>query len=88
MFELKRLYNKVSYFTIGDKDQSIYGFEKMESMDPNYYYNQLYERLAPKKMTMTTNYRSYPKILSLASKWLPENSEIPKPCKQLCLYTK
>lgn len=82
MFELRGIYNQLTFFTIGDKDQSIYGFEKKESMDPNYYYDQLYKKLQPKKMTMSTNYRSYPKILKAASVYLPDSSHIPVPCKK------
>lgn len=81
MFGLKEIFDPLTFFTIGDKDQSIYGFEKKESMDPNYYYNQLYETLHPKKMTMSINYRSYPKILEAASKFLPSTSQVPVPCK-------
>lgn len=82
MLGLKKIYYGLTFFTIGDKDQSIYGFEKEESMDPNYYYDQLYKTLNPKKMTMSTNYRSYPKILKEASRFLPETSHIPVPCKK------
>lgn len=82
MFGLKGIYKDLTFFTIGDKDQSIYGFEKEESMDPNYYYDQLYKTLSPKKMTMNTNYRSYPKILKEASLYLPETSHVPVPCKK------
>ena len=81
MFGLKDIYKDLTFFTIGDKGQSIYGFEKKESMDPNYYYEQLYKILRPKKKTMNTNYRSYPKILKEASRFLPETSHIPVPCK-------
>lgn len=82
MFGLKGIYKDLTFFTIGDKDQSIYGFEKEESMGPNYYYGQLYKTLSPKKMTMNTNYRSYPKILKEASLYLPETSHVPVPCKK------
>lgn len=82
MFGLKEIYNDLTFFTIGDKDQSIYGFEKEESMDPNYYYEQLYKTLSPKKMTMSTNYRSYPKILKEACRYLPATSHVPVPCKK------
>lgn len=77
---LKKIYPRLSFFTIGDKDQSIYGFEREESMDPNYYYKQLYDKLNPKRMTMSINYRSYPKILEAASQFLPEGSMVPRPC--------
>lgn len=84
MFGLKQIYEPLTFFTIGDKDQSIYGFEKGVSMDPNFYYDQLYKTLHPKKMTMSINYRSYPKILEAASHFLPSTSQshIPVPCKK------
>lgn len=82
MFGLKCIYKDLTFFTIGDKDQSIYGFEKKESMDPNYYYKQLYETLHPQKKEMNINYRSYPKILKEASHYLPATSHVPVPCKK------
>lgn len=82
MFALKYIYDPLTFFTIGDKDQSIYGFEKKESMDPTFFFNQLFEKLQPKRMTMTINYRSYPKILEAASHFLPSTSHVPVPCKQ------
>lgn len=82
LFELKRIYPKISFFTIGDKDQSIYGFDKVESTDPDYYYKQLYDKLKPKQMTMFTNYRSYPEILRLAERFLPQGSSCPLPCAE------
>lgn len=82
LFELKRIYPKISFFTIGDKDQSIYGFDKVESTDPDYYYKQLYDKLKPKQMTMFTNYRSYPEILRQAERFLPQGSLCPLPCAE------
>ena len=82
MFELDKIYNHPAFFTIGDRDQSIYGFEKEESMDPEFYYKQLYKKLKPKRMTMSTNYRSYPKILEEASVFLSNDSSLPVPCKK------
>lgn len=81
MFGLKKIYNGLTFFTIGDKNQSIYGFEKKESMDPNYYYKQLYETLHPQKKEMYINYRSYPKIPEEANRYLPEDSRPPVICK-------
>ena len=81
MFELNKIYNHPTFFTIGDRDQSIYGFEKKESMDPEYYYRQLYDKLEPKTMSMRTNYRSYPKILTEASRFLSDTSKLPVACK-------
>lgn len=82
MFEFNKIYKPLTFFTIGDRDQSIYGFEKKESVDPDYYYRQLYNTLNPKRMTMTTNYRSYPRILSEASKFLDQKSKIPEACRE------
>lgn len=82
LFELKKIYPKISFFTIGDKDQSIYGFNKVESADPEYYYKQLEDKLKPAQMTMFTNYRSYPKILELAKRFLPKGSSCPHPCAE------
>jgi len=82
MFELDRIYNHPAFFTIGDRDQSIYGFEKKESMDPKFYYDQLDKKLKPKQMPMNTNYRSYPKILKEASVFLLDTSKLPVPCKK------
>lgn len=82
MLALRKVYRSsgLTFFTIGDKDQSIYGFDKEESPSPDYYYQQLYEKLQPKRMTMNTNYRSLPKILEEASKFLPATSAAPIPC--------
>ena len=82
MFGLKEIYNPLTFFTIGDKDQSIYGFEKEESMDPNFYYDQLYKTLKPKKMEMRINYRSYPKILKAAGAFLDDSDRVPVPCEK------
>ena len=82
MFGLKEIYNPLTFFTIGDKDQSIYGFEKEESMDPNFYYDQLYKTLKPKKMEMRINHRSYPKILKAAGAFLDDQNRVPIPCEK------
>ena len=82
MFELNKIYNHPAFFTIGDRDQSIYGFEKEESMDPEYYYRQLLDKLEPKTMSMRTNYRSFPKILTEASRYLSDTSRLPVACKK------
>lgn len=84
LFELKKMYPDIFFFTIGDRNQSIYGFDKKKShnpVDPEYYYDQLYKTLQSKKMTMNTNYRSFPKILEAASAFLPDKSMVPVPCK-------
>lgn len=82
IFELKKIYRHPAFFTIGDKDQSIYGFEKKESINPDYYYNQLYKELSSKKMSMSTNYRSYPQILKEAARFIPTGSLLPTACRK------
>ena len=92
MFELDKIYNHPAFFTIGDRDQSIYGFDRApDPIDPQYYYDQLYKHLESKPMRMYTNYRSYPSILEAAKKFLPidklsegndhkEDIQVPNPC--------
>lgn len=66
------------FFTIGDINQSIYGFDKLaqgNSMDPLYYYGLLKKAIRPKEMRMTTNYRSYQEILDAAFKFIPTNDK-------------
>lgn len=89
MFSFQKIYPGVHFFTIGDKDQSIYGFDKKidgvpESTSPEYYYRQLRERIKPHEFTMRTNYRSYPEILKAASRFLANPDDAPKACKSLC----
>ena len=65
---------KPKFFTIGDVNQSIYGFDKFKQgypMDPMYYYDELRKAIKPKEMYMTTNYRSYQGILDAAFKFIP-----------------
>lgn len=96
IFELNKIYSNAKFFTIGDKNQSIYGFDRVSSLGnkdgsdnkdgsldnyakllgPDYYYSQLKEKLNPKEFNLSVNYRSYQKILEIASKYLPENVNI------------
>ena len=82
MVELKNIYPYVSFFTIGDKNQSIYGFERRDLGDPvspNYYYEQLDELFHPVTYNMMTNYRSYQGILDAAAEFIPpdERAQLP-----------
>lgn len=82
IFTLQLIYPGVKIFTIGDKNQSIYGFDKKiegipESTSPDYYYRQLVEKINPHEYTMRTNYRSYQKILDAASVYLKDPRETP-----------
>ena len=88
MLTIRQIYPGVKFFTIGDKDQSIYGFDKKiagipESTSPDYYYQQLTSKLAPHEYTMRTNYRSFPKILSSASVYLKNPEDAPVSSKKL-----
>lgn len=76
---LHEMFPKARFFTIGDINQSIYGFDRVEKkddlnpakyaelLDPRPYYRQLEAALHPQNMTMATNYRSYQKILDAAA---------------------
>lgn len=82
MFKIKELLtsgsNTPRFFTIGDINQSIYGFDKLKQgypMDPGYYYRQLENAIHPKKMHMTTNYRSYQGILDEAFKFISHDDQ-------------
>lgn len=96
IFKLNKIYSNAKFFTIGDKNQSIYGFDRVSSLEnkdgsdnkdgsiddyatllgPDFYYSQLKEKLNPKEFNLSVNYRSYQKILEVASKYLPENVNI------------
>lgn len=89
MFSFQSIYPGVHFFTIGDKDQSIYGFDKKidgvpKPTSPEYYYDQLRKQIKPHEFTMRTNYRSYPEILKAASRFLANPDDAPKACKSLC----
>lgn len=88
MLTICQIYPGVKFFTIGDKNQSIYGFDKKidgipESTSPDYYYKQLSAKLSPHEYTMRTNYRSYPKILKAASYFLKNPNDAPISSKKL-----
>lgn len=91
MMTIKDIYPGVRFFTIGDKNQSIYGFDKKivgvpESTSPDFYYKQLVEKLNPHEYTMRTNYRSYQKILDKASLFLKNPDESPVSDTSLMKY--
>ena len=88
MLTIRQIYPGVKFFTIGDKNQSIYGFDKKidgipESTSPDYYYKQLTSKLSPHEYTMRTNYRSYPKILAAASCYLKNSADAPISSRKL-----
>lgn len=78
LFKFQEIFGKVYYFTIGDKNQSIYGFDKRPApVNPQYYYDQLTEKIHPKEMTMSVNHRSCQDILDMAEKFMVFH-DIPK----------
>lgn len=86
IYELKnKIYQSPILFTIGDKNQSIYGYEKRKlnnPIDPNYYYDVLYKNWHVKQKTMFINYRSFPAILDKAIEFLPKGSIVPTACSE------
>lgn len=85
--QLHEMYPDAVFFTIGDKNQSIYGFDRIPKgegerlapedyaamLDPQPYYDTWEGLIQPVSLTMFTNYRSYQKILDFAADaFLPE----------------
>lgn len=89
LLRIHKIYRKAKFFTIGDINQSIYGFDRVpkdviltpeeyaEKLNPHPYYEQLKKELKPVQLTMSTNYRSYQKILDASAKFIPEGYELP-----------
>ena len=89
LMEMHKIYPEAKFFTIGDINQSIYGFDRVprdfrgtaleyaQWLDPRPYYNQLREQLSPLEMQMFTNYRSYQDILDAAAAFLPKGNRMP-----------
>ena len=90
LLRIHKIYRKAKFFTIGDINQSIYGFDRVpkgviltpeeyaEKLKPQPYYEQLKKELKPVSLTMTTNYRSYQKILDASAKFIPKGYELPR----------
>lgn len=90
IFEIYRIYPNVKFFTIGDINQSIYGFDRVPKnrnitideyallLDPKPYYEQLEKILSPQKKEMFINYRSYQGILDAAKIYLPKGYTMPQ----------
>ena len=96
LMELHDIFPDAKFFTIGDINQSIYGFDRIPAngkelsneeyanlLNPHKYYESLEELLKPEQKTMFINYRSYQKILDFSARYLPENEEISKSSKYL-----
>ncbi len=74
MDQLKALYPGISFFTIGDKNQSIYGFERRahgDPMGPESYYARLERDYTPQTFRLMLNFRSYQGILNAATTFIP-----------------
>lgn len=95
LLRIHKIYRKAKFFTIGDINQSIYGFDRVpkdmilppeeyaEKLNPQPYYEQLKKELKPVQLTMTTNYRSYQKILDASARFIPEGYELPHSASSL-----
>lgn len=89
------IYPDAKFFTIGDINQSIYGFDRVPRdfrgtpseyahwLDPRPYYKQLREKLSPIEKMMFTNYRSYQDILDAAAVFLPQGDHMPTSAKSV-----
>lgn len=95
LLRIHKIFKKAKFFTIGDINQSIYGFDRVpkdmvltpeeyaEKLNPQPYYDQLKKELKPVQLTMTTNYRSYQKILDASARFIPEGYELPHSASSL-----
>ncbi len=92
--KIHEYYPDAKFFTIGDINQSIYGFDRVSGfigtpkqyakrLSPQPYYTRLNEMLNPVEMGMFTNYRSYQEILDKAAEFVPEGCELPKSATSL-----
>ena len=95
LLAIRKMYRKAKFFTIGDINQSIYGFDRVPKdkeltpeeyarlLNPQPYYEQLKKELKPVELTMFTNYRSYQKILNASAKFVPQGYQLPKSASSL-----
>jgi superfamily I DNA/RNA helicase/superfamily II DNA or RNA helicase len=77
---LKLIANPKNTFTtvIGDPNQSIYGYERVNengSRSPKDNYDKFNAVYKPIELPLSQNYRSYPDILSAAEKFIKANKE-------------
>lgn len=95
--KIHEYYPDARFFTIGDINQSIYGFDRVnefigtpkqyaERLAPQPYYTRLREMLCPVEKGMFTNYRSYQEILDKAAEFVPAGCELPKSATSLMKY--
>lgn len=89
LIEIHKMFPNARFFTIGDINQSIYGFDRVPNtngltptqyaawLNPQPYYQQLGKIFQPVQLTMFRNYRSYQKILDASAVFVPVGSELP-----------
>lgn len=89
LLKLHNFYSTAKFFTIGDINQSIYGFDRVPKgfwgtpeeyaklLSPKPYYDKWNEAIKPTQMNMFTNYRSYQKILDSAKVFLTNPNDLP-----------
>ncbi len=68
--------DKTKVCVIGDPNQSIYGYERVnagDTMDPKPYYEKFKDIYNPIELDLIINYRSYPEILEKAEELLDKN---------------
>ncbi|MBX2907852.1 MAG: UvrD-helicase domain-containing protein [Taibaiella sp.] len=69
---------RTSISVIGDPNQSIYGYERVNaggSRSPRQNYNEFNSIYSPIELRITDNFRSYPKILEAAQRLLSYNQD-------------
>lgn len=74
--QMRNRYPNLRLFTIGDINQSIYGFERRNAgdpMGPEPYYERLARDYKPTAYRLCLNFRSYQSILDAAAVFIPKN---------------
>lgn len=97
LHRIYEIFPDAKFFTIGDINQSIYGFDRVPRgwnvqlppaqyaalLNPQPYYDRLDSILHPVQLSMFTNYRSYQKILDCSAAFIPDGYHLPVSDKTL-----
>lgn len=94
---LHEIFPDAKFFTIGDINQSIYGFSRKpqapfspedyaHALSPRPYYDEWANLIEPVPLSMSTNYRSYQAILDKASVFIPKVEDMPRSAESLMKY--
>lgn len=97
LHRIYEIFPDAKFFTIGDINQSIYGFDRVPRgwnvqlqpaqyaalLNPQPYYERLDSILHPEQLSMFTNYRSYQKILDCSAAFIPDGYHLPVSDKAL-----